>query len=91
MARLFDLFRCYWSVVQKKNNGDITSISYFVVTSLILSNLKKEWVFQRVYNLDDLKKIAYTIDCSLDELDPMRCTHKPELYMSKLIEFKNKN
>ena len=61
--------------------------SYF----LIFSNLKREWVFQRGNNLDDLKKIAYAMYYSLDELDPMRYTHKPELYMNKLIEFKDKN
>ena len=54
------------------------------------SNLKREYVYQKGYGLADLKNIAYALDISLDELDPTQYIDYPELYISKLIEFKNK-
>ena len=51
----------------------------------------REWVYKRGYSLADLKKIAYALDTSLDELDPTQYIDYPELYISKLIEFKNTN
>ena len=91
MSRLFDLFHCYWSVIQKRRNEDINSTPSFIIISLIFSNLKREWVYQRGYSLADLKKIAYALDISLDQLDPTQYIDYPELYISKLIEFKSKN
>ena len=56
-----------------------------------MGNLLREWVYKRGYSLADLKKIAYALDISLDELDPTQYIDYPELYISKLIDFKNKN
>ena len=55
-----------------------------------MGNLMREWVYKTV-SLADLKKIAYALDISLDELDPTQYIDYPELYISKLIEFKNTN
>ena len=91
MSRLFDLFHCYWSVILKRRNGDINSTLSFIITSLISSNLKREWVYQRGYSLADLKKIVYALDISLDQIDPTQYIDYRELYISKLIKFKSNN
>ena len=91
MSRLFDLFHCYWSVIQKRRNGDINSTLSFIITSLISSNLKREWIYQRGYSLADLKKIVYALDISLDQIDPTQYIDYRELYISKLIKFKSNN